>query len=69
MGWLNRLCIRQLKRAIPIAKERVAFARQYMDKTDIERRVANLAEIESGIRWREEVEQQPWWRQFWPQWR
>ena len=33
MGWLNRLCIRQLERALPIAMERMKLARQEAERT------------------------------------
>ena len=45
MGWFNRLCIRQLKRAIPIARERVREATLHGNVADIvhaEKRVDRL---------------------------
>lgn len=34
MGWFNRLCIRQLERALPIARERMELARQEAERTE-----------------------------------
>lgn len=63
MGWINRLCIKQLLRALPIARERMRLAREHAaelgdraDLSDYAKRRQRVLDLECSLRARIMVE-------------
>ncbi len=64
MGWLNRLCIRQLNKALPIAVERLEFAQRHSSHGTVSLREAQVDKIKAKIQLRIEQEQSEEYRRL-----